>query len=189
MSQPPYFEWLDREGHVRSLHYQGRAYKGKPTRVFAYYATPAALTGESVQDHSLPAVVLVHGGGGTAFTEWVELWAKRGYAAIAMYLAGCGPDRKRLSDGGPDQGGQEKFGAIDLPSGNQWTYHAVADVILAHSLIRSFREVDANRTAVTGISWTGRVCLHALSASASFHQPRRMKLQSGFSPSATGGEQ
>jgi dienelactone hydrolase len=155
LSQAPHFEWLDREGHVRSLYYQGRAYQGKPTRVFAYYATPATLTGESVEDHSLPAVVLVHGGGGTAFAEWVELWAKRGYAAIAMDLAGCGPERKQLPDGGPGQSDKEKFGAIDQPSQDQWTYHAVANVILAHSLIRSFKEVDASRTAVTGISWGG----------------------------------
>ncbi|MHC4460826.1 MAG: alpha/beta hydrolase family protein [Planctomycetota bacterium] len=155
LSQPPYFEWLDREGHVRSLYYQGRAYQSEPTRVFAYYATPATLTGESVEDHSLPAVVLVHGGGGTAFAEWVELWAKRGYAAIAMDLAGCGPERKRLPDGGPGQNDKEKFGAIDQLSQDQWTYHAVANVILAHSLIRSFKEVDASRTAVTGISWGG----------------------------------
>ena len=37
----------------------------------------------------------------------------------------------------------------------QWYYHAVAQVILAHSLTRSFPEVDANRTGVTGISWGG----------------------------------
>ena len=155
LSQPPHFEWLAREGHVWSLYYQGIPYQGKPTRIFAYYATPTILSGESAKDHSIPAVVLVHGGGGTAFREWVELWAKRGYAAIAMDLAGCGLDRKRLPDGGPGQSDKEKFGAIDQPAENQWTYHAVANVILAHSLIRSFKEVDASRTAVTGISWGG----------------------------------
>jgi len=155
LSQPPHFEWLAREGHVWSLYYQGRPYQSKPTRIFAYYATPTTLTGEPAKDHSFPAVVLVHGGGGTAFREWVELWAKRGYAAIAMDLAGCGLDRKRLPDGGPGQSDKEKFGAIDQPAENQWTYHAVANVILAHSLIRSFKEVDASRAAVTGISWGG----------------------------------
>ena len=34
-------------------------------------------------------------------------------------------------------------------------FQAVADVILAHNLIRSFPEVDSNRTALTGISWGG----------------------------------
>ncbi len=72
-----------------------------------------------------------------------------------MDLAGCGPDKKRLADGGPDQGDETKFGAIDQPPQDQWTYHAVADVILAHSLLRSLKEVDAGHTAVTGISWGG----------------------------------
>jgi dipeptidyl aminopeptidase/acylaminoacyl peptidase len=155
LSQPPHFEWIAREGNVWSLYYHGKPYLGKPTRIFAYYAIPDTLAGKSAKDHRYPAVVLVHGGGGTAFREWVQLWAKRGYAAIAMDLAGCDPDRKRLPDGGPGQSDQEKFDAIDQPNEDQWTYHAVANVILAHSLIRSFKEVDAGRTAVTGISWGG----------------------------------
>ena len=155
LSEPPKYEWSDRQGPVRSLYYEGLPYKDKPTRVFAYYASPATLGSEAAMGRAFPGVVLVHGGGGTAFQEWAELWAKRGYAAIAMDLAGCGPDRKRLADGGPGQSDEEKFGAIDGPPGDQWTYHAVANAILAHSLLRSLKEVDARRTAVTGISWGG----------------------------------
>lgn len=69
--------------------------------------------------------------------------------------------RKRLEDGGPDQTDEVKFGQVDAPVRDQWTYHAVANVILAHSLIRSFKEVDADRTAVEGISWGGYVTLIA----------------------------
>ena len=155
LSQRPEYEWSDQESPVWSLYYEGEPYKNRPTRVFAYYASPATLEAKSAGEKAYPAVVLVHGGGGTAVREWAELWAKRGYAAIAMDLAGCGPERKRLADGGPGQSDEEKFGAIDQPSQDQWTYHAVANVILAHSLIRSFKEVDASRTAVTGISWGG----------------------------------
>lgn len=155
LSQRPGYEWSDQKNPVWSLYYKGESYKNQPTRVFAYYASPATIEATSAGEKAFPAVVLVHGGGGTAFKEWAELWAKRGYAAIAMDLAGCGPDRKRLADGGPGQDDKEKFSAIDQPSKDQWTYHAVANVILAHSLIRSFKEVDASRTAVTGISWGG----------------------------------
>jgi dienelactone hydrolase len=155
LSQPPTYEWSDLLSPVRSLYYAGQDYKGKPTRVFAYYASPATLDATYSGDKTFPAVVLVHGGGGTAFKEWVQLWANRGYAAIAMDLTGFGQDRKRLSDGGPNNTDNETFGLIDQPAENQWTYHGVADVILAHSLIRSFDEVDASRTAVTGISWGG----------------------------------
>jgi len=155
LSKVPHYQRSQQEDQIRSLFYEGQNYQGKPTRVFAYYASPATLNGENADTRRFPAVVLVHGGGGTAFKEWVRLWAERGYAAIAMDLAGCGPDRKRLPDGGPGQSHHEKFGTIDEPVQNQWTYHAVANVILAHSLIRSFEEVDPDRTAVTGISWGG----------------------------------
>lgn len=165
LSQPPTFKWADEEGKIRALFYEGEPYGGKPTQVFAYYATPATLSGNNSSTEKYPAVVLIHGGGGTAFLEWAELWAKRGYAAIAMDLAGHRPNqgqnahqpanRSRLPDGGPNQGDDEKFGSIDKPPSEQWSYHAVAAAIRAHSLIRSFPEVDAERTAVTGISWGG----------------------------------
>jgi cephalosporin-C deacetylase-like acetyl esterase len=165
LKQPPKFEWVDEKSPVRSLFYEGEPYGGKPTRIFAYYATPGTLAGDFSKDQDLPAMVLIHGGGGTAFREWAELWAKRGYAAIAMDLAGHRPDedknphqrenRTPLPDGGPNQGNEEKFGSIDRPPSEQWPYHAVASAIRAHSLIRSFKEVDATRTGVTGISWGG----------------------------------
>lgn len=155
LSAPPAMEWHDRTGEVWSLYYEGLTYNGHPTRVFAYYATPGTLAHNPALDRNLPAMVLVHGGGGKAFREWAELWAKRGYAAIAMDLAGNGPDGARLPDGGPDQSDDTKFGKIDASPNEQWTYHAVADVILAHSLIRSFPEIDPHQTTVTGISWGG----------------------------------
>ena len=165
LSRPPAFEWLDRTGPVYSLLYEGEPYQGRPTRIFAYYATPGTLRGEPSRDRQLPAIVLIHGGGGTAFREWAELWAKRGYAAIAMDLAGSRPieglnahdpkNREPLPEGGPGQGHDMKFGTIDLPATENWCYHAVAAAIRAHSLIRSFPQVDASRTAVTGISWGG----------------------------------
>ncbi len=166
LSEVPAFEWVDQKSSVRSLFYPGEPYNGQPTRVFAYYASPTTLAElPAKDDRSFPAAVLIHGGGGTAFREWAELWAKRGYAAIAMDLAGHRPNegqnahqpanRTRLPDGGPDQGDDEKFGGVDKPATEQWSYHAVAAVIRGHSLIRSFPEVDAKQTAVTGISWGG----------------------------------
>lgn len=155
LSEAPNVEWADRKSPVRSLYYRGGPYQGNLTSVFAYYASPATLKGEDTGE-TYPAVVLVHGGGGRAFEEWAKLWAERGYAAIAMDLAGCGPQRKqRLLTGGPGQSDEEKFFAIDQSVEDQWTYHAVSNVILAHSLIRSFEEVDSSRTAITGISWGG----------------------------------
>lgn len=150
----PEFEWLQQEGPVRSLTYSGEPYQGHPTRVFAYYASPATVGATSVQP-PFPGIVLVHGGGGKAFPDWAELWAKHGYAAIAMDLAGCGPDGARLPDGGPGQGDDTKFGNIDGPVTDQWTYQAVSAAILAHSWLLHTADIDPQRTAVTGISWGG----------------------------------
>jgi PhoPQ-activated pathogenicity-related protein len=45
---------------------------------------------------------------------------------------------------------------------DDWPFHAAASVMRAHSLLRSFPEVDAEHTAVTGISWGGyTTCLVA----------------------------
>jgi len=165
LARAPEFEWVDAAGPIRSVLYEGEPYRGRPTRVFAYYATPGSLTGDRSQDNDLPAVVLLHGGGGTAFRDWVELWAKRGYAAIAMDLAGNRPiegtdayqrkNRRRLNDGGPGQGRDTKFECISKPVTEQWTYHAVSAAMRANSLMRSFPEVNAGRIAVTGVSWGG----------------------------------
>jgi dienelactone hydrolase len=103
-------------------------------------------------------MVLIHGGGGTAFDEWVRLWVDRGYVAIAMDTCGCVPVGNYGQWFRDDQGGPSGWGGIDQMDwarDDQWTYHAVADAILAHSLVRSLPEVDPERTGVTGISWGG----------------------------------
>src|ERR1700761_6544395 len=152
----PKFAWNNADtAKVREIIYKGEPFgKIAQTDVFAYYPTPGILAGNPKLDHNLPAVVLVHGGGGKAFKEWVILWAKRGYAAIAMDLSGNGRDGKRLANGGPDQGSKFKYN-IDSALDKQWAYHSVANVILAHSLIMSLPNVDPKRTAITGISWGG----------------------------------
>lgn len=150
LSKPPRIDWIQNTGLVRSLYYAGVPYRGKNTRVFAYFGMPA-----NAGDKRLPAMVLVHGGGGTAFAEWAELWARRGYVCIAMDLSGRGPDKKRLPDGGPNQSHTQKFDDIRNGVKDAWPYHAVANVVRAVSLLRHHPNVDPNRIGITGISWGG----------------------------------
>jgi len=141
--------WGAVSGLVREVKYSGESLAGKPTSVFGYYGKPA------MGDGPFPAVLLVHGGGGKAFAAWAEHWAKRGYCALAMDLGGNGPSG-RLPDGGPDQSDDTKFKDFnDSTLRDMWTYHAVADVVIGHNLLRSLPEVDKNRIGVTGISWGG----------------------------------
>lgn len=180
-SEVPRYRILDDSGPIRSLIYEGETIAGKSTEVFAFYASPKTLKLADAPAKA-PAVVLIHGGGGTAFSDWVWLWAKRGYAAIAMDLSGRRPpapqydaegekipdfghkheQRIRLEKAGLDHKTPEKFNSIGGPVDDDWPYHAVASVIRAHSLIGSFDDVDPARTAVTGISWGGyTTCLVA----------------------------
>jgi dienelactone hydrolase len=147
LRRPPKVTHVDKGPVVTSLYYEGEPYQGQPTRVFAYLARPEKVEGK------LPAVVLVHGGGGTAFKEWAELWAKRGYLALAMDLAGHGAGRKRLPDGSPDQDDASRFERDKVE--DFWTYHAVANVIRGVSLLASLPEADTERLGITGISWGG----------------------------------
>ncbi len=158
LEKAPSFEWLDRSGKVHALTYEAEPYQGKKTRVFAYYASPLTLGVEKERGKRFPGMVLVHGGGGHAFSQWAQLYAEKGYAAIAMDLdgqTGEGAALTRSKEGGPPQDDRTKFHRSDLPDRDQWSYHAVADVILAHSLLRQFEEVDADRTGLIGISWGG----------------------------------
>lgn len=179
----PEVTWLDQESPVRSLTFPGPEFQGHATEVFAFYATPGSIAGKPELDKDLPAVVCLHGGGGTAFAEWVNLWARRGYAAIALDFSGRrvpvpefdpqtrelivqrnhrSIQRIRLEHGGPEQGHVEKFENVGETKTDDWQYHAITNIMRAHSLIRSFPEVDENRTAVTGISWGGYLtCLTA----------------------------
>jgi dienelactone hydrolase len=106
-------------------------------------------------------VVLVHGGGGTAFKEWVKKWNDQGYAAISIAVEGQTDRRDSSSSKDWQQhawSGPKRAGIYfdsEKPLIEQWMYHAVADTILANSLLRSLPEVDADKVGVMGVSGGG----------------------------------
>jgi dienelactone hydrolase len=141
---------------VHAIYFTGEPWQGKATKVFAYYGLPEDATSES----PVPGVVCVHGGGGTAYAEWVRLWNNQGFAAIAIDTNGAvpqainetDPDKYRHEWAGPPRYG---FNHAAWDVRDQWPYHAVAAIIRAHSLLRSMPEVDSSSIGVTGISWGG----------------------------------
>jgi len=101
------------QGYVQDLYFDSVPYRGKPTRVFARYARPDGKG-------PFPAMLLIHGGGGTAIPEWAEHWARRGYAALVFDLKGCGPTDQRMPDGLPSLEDNTIFGApTDTPEGTE----------------------------------------------------------------------
>ncbi len=141
---------IDEVNGFTSILYKSIDYLGNPVEVYAYYSAPSGIPPVG----GWPAVVFAHGGGGTAFTRLVNDWRKRGYAAISMDLEGNYPK----SDIVNPNAGPSRVGVWDdyrLPIEEQWYYHAVAQIIIGHTLIASFPEVNANKVGVMGASWGG----------------------------------
>lgn len=148
---------------VKYVWLEGVSYNDRPTKFLACYAIPKTADGKSV-----PAMVCVHGGNGTAYREWVELWAERGYAAIAMDTCGSIPVRvpgTKFDWVSSGIGGPRGWGGFRNAHENvkdQWPYHAVSTVVLSHSFLRAQSGVDPERIGITGLSWGGFLtCLSA----------------------------
>ena len=161
-------EWA----HIQAITYEGVPYGGQKTKIFAYIGFPQNATEQPV-----PAMVLVHGGDGHAFAEWVKLWNDRGYAAIAMDNTGFFPSEEGKGFAGYELDAktwwhhglwgdlaQEGYTGIptndemtscEKPLSEQWMYHAVASTILAHNILLADKRVDKDRIGITGISWGG----------------------------------
>ena len=158
---------------LESLYLDGLPYRGRPTRFYAYFGMPKDIPSQ------VPAVVLVHGGGGTAFADWVNYWTAKGYAALALDTEGHVPVKVHQSKPGdsgwltidslnlgwcgpPGRAWDPKTAAGyadgQLPPDEQWLYHAVADSILSVSWLAANPKVDKERIGIVGISMGSIVC-------------------------------
>ncbi len=160
---------------IKAISYKGADYNGMPTRVFAHIGFP-----ENIQK-PVPAVVLIHGGGGHPDDAWIKKWNAEGYAAIAMDTDGSFPSAPFcFYEGADDKDMVHELVApfykeghtvlptnkhvsdSDLPIEDQWIYHAVASVILAHNLLRSDERINSEQIGICGISWGGVVASVAI---------------------------
>lgn len=145
---------VDNVAGLSSILYEALEYNGAPAQVYAYYGVPSG----TMPAGGWPAVVLVHGGGGTANSTWVKEWVSHGYVAIAMDLEGhypAGGNGNRINTPHPGPSRVGAFNDWQLEIEHQWYYNAVAQIIFAHTLIRSFPQVNADKTGIFGLSWGG----------------------------------
>ena len=153
---------------IKAITYDGADYMGAHTKIFAHIGFPKNT------DKQMPAVVLVHGGGGHPEDVWIKKWNDRGYAAIAMDTTGFFPTKpipymcEGFADGverklvepfvedgyvvGPKNSLMKDCG---LPIEDQWMYQAVVAVILAHNILRNDKRIDKDKIGICGISWGG----------------------------------
>ncbi len=69
----PTFKVIE-EDSIQSIIFESIPYKGAKKSVFAYYSSPEKFLGEKSDTTTKhPGIILVHGGGGTAFREWVAM--------------------------------------------------------------------------------------------------------------------
>ena len=141
----PEVTWIDSVGPDYSLLYASAPYKGNQAKVFAYYSVPANVSGK------VPAMVLVHGGGGKAFQNWAQQWAGYGYAAISMNLNGEDNDHHLIGCPRDDK----HFNIEELKLTDSWFYQAVAAIVRSVSFLESRTEIDKERIGIMGISWGG----------------------------------
>lgn len=129
---------------LQAVLFDGYPVDGKAAPVFAYIGYPDT----PVPAGGYPGVVLVHGGGGTAFPNYAKLWTRQGYAVIM-----------------PDWYNQRPLATPQIKKGK--TIHSVplegrarnniqvnvANLVLAHSLLRSLPKVNPEKTVFVGLSW------------------------------------
>lgn len=142
---------------VKSLLFSSLDYLDNPVQVFAYYSAPEG----EMPEGGWPAMVHAHGGGGTAYSQWVTYFNEHGHAAISLDLEGHIPTEDEngayLASPNPGPSRSGIFNDYEKPFEEQWYYHAIAQVILGHTLIASFPEVNADKIGVSGASWGGTI--------------------------------
>ncbi|MBQ2881423.1 MAG: dienelactone hydrolase family protein, partial [Clostridia bacterium] len=160
---------IEEYSYIRAITYDGFEYQGKKTKVFAYLGFPEGTS----PDSKVPAIVLIHGGGGHPYLEWVKKWNDAGYAAIAMETTGCFPTEvnacvsestnalyayeftEPFAEEGYTLAPQSVYPTEYTEVKDQWAYHGLSQVIFAHNILRQDERVDIDRIGVTGISWGG----------------------------------
>lgn len=131
---------------LKAMLVEGVGPKGSKAEFFAYYATPEGPAPKG----GFPGMLLVHGGGGTAFPNYVQDFVKDGFAVLALDWYNQRP-APALTNVPPSE---VTVPRVDLEGGRRQDHVAnVSNMVLAHSLLRSFPEVNADRTVYVGLSW------------------------------------
>ena len=132
--------------------------EGETLKTFAYIGFPAT-------QKLAPAMVLVHGGGGCAYLEWVQSCVARGYVAISLDMSGTQFEKDTQTKTVNPFAGGRRLSSIretNKPPKTTWTYSSVATILTTQAYLRSLPQVDQDNIGIVGISWGGVLSLLAL---------------------------
>lgn len=162
---PKYSSTTASGSNIKAVLMAGMPYHGTETEVFAYVGVPAGATAEN----PVPAMVLVHGGSGSAYKNWVDLWCSKGYAAIAMFMQDPNYEAADSTNAIDYYGGPKRTDeTLSGTDSDSFMYHATSTLSLAYNLLNSLDEVKTDEIGVTGISWGGIITSSAIGRDTRF---------------------
>ena len=126
--------------------------KGGDKKVFAFISRPTTPKPKN----GYPAVLLIHGGNGQAFYEMANLWAQRGFVAIAPDFNGKMGKKITERDVINPDGGNAGYGSFnDLHDENPWAFFSVLSAMRAIDVLVQDGDVDKDNVFSCGLSWGG----------------------------------
>jgi len=130
-------------GGLKAILFDGMPVNGRKCPVFAYIGYPDGRAPAG----GFPAMVQVHGGGGTAYEKYAKLWMRNGYAVIAL-------DWYNQRPAYAVENGKTNIVQVPLEGGRRQDHVAnVGNIVLAHSLLLSLPDINPDKTGFIGISW------------------------------------
>lgn len=149
----------DRPEDARIQSYYMRSdYNGAESYAFAYLGVPDGAS----ENNKKPAVLLIHGGAGSAYWHWVKNWVDRGYVALALDFEGHVPQKTATMDSPYTElyvkseypaPNNQNYNDSKKPIEQTWMYYAVQTAILGNSMLHSLPYVDVYNVGVCGVSW------------------------------------
>ncbi|MFH2034627.1 MAG: alpha/beta fold hydrolase [Candidatus Margulisiibacteriota bacterium] len=136
---------------VEEINYTCSNYGGNDVNIFGFLCYPLAKK-------ELPAVIVVHGGGGYAYLERSLVWARLGYASLCIDLPGKGIGRSISRSTGPDMTVENLFKSSPGLTDN-YLYHAVKAARGAITFLSGRENIDRDKIGMVGLSWGGVITL------------------------------
>ena len=129
---------------MKSFLVTGKGPKDTEAEFFCTYAVPDSPRPQK----GYPALMLVHGGGGTAYPNYIDHWRRNGFAVLAVDWYNQRPVTTGKGKG------EHSYSRAPLPGGRRNDQRAnIANLVIANSLLLSMPEVDPSRNVYVGLSW------------------------------------